>query len=143
VTGPEQATTPERVTRAETSQSILLWFGILGGPLAWTAEILVAADLAEVLCYSGAEASGRAQIYGVDVEVFLVALTAVLTLMCVAAGIVAGRCLLSLRAAGDATTSRRATWMARAGVLVSILFGLATVIGLIPLYLLETCTSSP
>ncbi len=143
VKGGDEVAPAEAVTRSETSHSILLWFGILGAPVAWTIETLVAPDLAEVLCYSGAQASGRGDIYGVNVEVFLAALTGVLTLMCVAAGVVAARCLVSLHAAGDVTTSRRATWMARAGVMVSILFGLATVIGFIPLHLLETCTTSP
>jgi hypothetical protein len=133
----------ERITRAETRQSVLLWFGILAGPLAWTAQVIVAPDLAEVLCYPGAERSGQGQIYGLDIEVFIVALTAVLTSVCLAGVLVSLRCLRVLRAANDSTTARRATWMARAGVLVSTLFALATVVGFIPAFLLESCTTAP
>jgi len=135
--------TAERVTRAETKGSLLLWFGILAGPLAWTTQVIVAPDLAEVLCYSGAEGSGRGEIYGLDIQVFIVALTALLTAVCLAGLLVAIRCSRTLRAADDPTTAGRATWMARAGILVSALFALATVIGFIPVWFLESCTTAP
>jgi hypothetical protein len=135
--------TAKRITRAETRESLLLWFGILAGPLAWTTQVIVAPDLAEVLCYSGAEASGRGQIYGLEVQVFIVALTALLTLVCLAGLGVSLRCWRVLRAAEDLTTAGRATWMALAGILVSALFALATIIGFIPVFLLETCTTTP
>jgi hypothetical protein len=119
--------TAKSITRAETRGSLLLWFGILAGPLAWTTQVIVAPDLAEVLCYSGAEGSGRGQVYGIDIQIFIVAL----------------RCSRALRATEDSTTARRASWMARAGILVSALFALATVIGFIPVFLLESCTTTP
>jgi hypothetical protein len=135
--------TARRITRAETKESLLLWFGILAGPLAWTTQVIVAPDLAEVLCYSGAEGSGRGQIYGVDIQAFIVALTAALTLVCLAGVLVSLRCWRVLRAMDDTTTARRATWMALAGILVSTLFALATVIGFIPVFLLESCVTAP
>lgn len=135
--------TARRITRAETRGSLLLWFGILAGPLAWTTQVIVAPDLAEVLCYSGAEGSGRGQVYGVDIQVFIVALTALLTLVCLAGLVASLRCSRALRATEDSTTAGRATWMARAGILVSALFALATVIGFIPVFLLESCTTAP
>jgi hypothetical protein len=135
--------TARRITRAETRGSLLLWFGILAGPLAWTTQVIVAPDLAEVLCYSGAEGSGRGQAYGVDIQVFIVALTALLTLVCLTGLVVSLRCSRVLRTSEDSTTAGRATWMARAGILVSALFTLATVIGFIPVFLLESCTTAP
>lgn len=135
--------TARRITRAETAGSLLLWFGILAGPLAWTTQVIVAPDVAEVLCYSGAEGSGRGQVYGLDIQVFIVALTALLTLVCLAGLVVSLRCSRALRASEDSTTGGRATWMARAGILVSTLFALATAIGFIPVFLLESCTTTP
>jgi hypothetical protein len=135
--------TPDGVTRGETRGSVLLWFGILAGPLAWTAQVIVAPDLAEVLCYSGAKGSGRGQIYGLDIQVFIVVLTAALTAICLSGLLVSLKCSRAQRAARDTTPGRRATWMARAGVLVSSLFALATIVGFIPVFLLEACTTSP
>jgi hypothetical protein len=135
--------TARRTTRAETAGSLLLWFGILAAPLAWTTQVILAPDLAEVLCYPGARGSGRAQVYGMDIQVFIVALTAALTLVCLAGLVVSLRCSRALRTADDAAPGGRARWMARAGVLVSALFGLATVIGFIPVFVLEACATAP
>ncbi len=133
----------KRVTKAETRGSILLWFGILAGPLAWTTQVLVAPDLAEVLCYPGAARSGRALVYGINIQVFIVMLTAVLTLVCLAGLLVSLRCWKLQREGGDATTAGRALWMAQAGILVSALFALATVVGFIPVVFLDACTTAP
>jgi hypothetical protein len=131
------------VTRAETRESLLLWFGILAAPLAWTAQILVAPDLAEILCYRGAAGSGHSRVYGLPLESVLFALNVALTAVAVAGVIVSFACWRRVRGAHDPTPAQRATWMALAGILVSALFLIAIVIGFIPLYFLESCTTSP
>jgi hypothetical protein len=133
----------KQITRAETRGSLFLWFGIFAGPLAWTTQVLLAPDLAEVLCYPGAEGSGRGEIYGIDIQTFIVMLTALLTLVCLAGLLVSLRCWRLQRAIGDSTTAGRAQWMAQAGILVSALFALATVVGFIPVVFLDTCTTAP
>jgi hypothetical protein len=130
-------------TRAETRRSLLLWFGVLAAPLAWTAQVIIAPDVAEILCYPGAEHSGRALVYGVALESFLFALTAVVALVGLAGIVVSWRCLRALKSNPDGTPAHRATWMALAGVLVSSLFTIAIVVGFIPLFFLNACTTSP
>jgi hypothetical protein len=132
----------EEVTTAETRQSLLLWFGILAAPLAWTAQVLVAPDLAEVLCYPGAAASGRGGVYGVPLEDFLLYFSVALAAVAAGGQAVSWRCWRRLRGSADPTPARRATWMALAGMLVSALFLIAIVVGSIPLFLLESCTPS-
>lgn len=124
-----------RITQDETTRSLALWFGILAGPLAWTVQTLVAPDLHEVLCYPGAGASAGA-VYGVPIETVIVVLSAALLGATVLAGLVSYRCW---RRGKSAAANERATWMARAGVLVSVLFGLAIAIGFLPVVLLDAC----
>jgi hypothetical protein len=130
------------VTRSETKGSWLLWFGVLAAPLAWTAQVIVAPDLAEILCYPGAAESGQGNVYGLTLETFLLVFNAALTAVA-AAGIVASlRCRRALRSHRDHTPAQRATWMALAGLLVSTLFLIAIAVGFIPLFFLESCTGS-
>ena len=129
-------------TRAETRQSLLLWFGIFAAPLAWTVQIFVAPDLNEVLCLPGADGSGRGTVFGMDVEIFLVGLSAAAALIAVLGGVSAYSCLRRLRSGGDETPGARASWMASAGVFVSLLFLLAIVVGFVPMIFLEACEVS-
>jgi hypothetical protein len=121
----------------------MLWFGVLAAPLAWLALIVIGPDVAEVVCLPGAEGSGRGQVYGLTIETFLLTLTAAFTIVAIAALAGSVRCLRVLRRAGDETPGRRATWMARAGVLVSGLLLLSIVVAFIPLYFLESCVTAP
>lgn len=131
----------KEVTRAETRQSLLLWFGILAAPLAWTAQVVIAPDLSEILCYPGAEGSGRGELYGIGLEPFLFTLTAAMTLVAIAGVAVSYSCRRRLSRSEDATTGRRASWMALAGILVSTLFLIAIVVGFFPMLFLESCRS--
>jgi hypothetical protein len=133
----------EHVTRRETTQSFLLWFGLLAGPLAWMAQTIVAPDLVEVLCYSGAAESGRAQVYGWPIEHFVLLLTAVLVAVTVAAALGSMSCLRKLRSSRTVTTGGRAGWMARGGILVSILFLISILVGALPLIFTEGCVTTP
>jgi hypothetical protein len=130
-------------TTAETRQSFWLWFGVLAAPLAWFAQIVIAPDIAEIVCLPGAEGSGRGEVYGLALETFLLLMTGALTGIGVAALAASLRCLRTLKRAGDDTPARRATWMALAGVLVSALFLLSIAVGYIPLFFLESCVTSP
>jgi hypothetical protein len=128
-------------TRAEARHSFLLWFGVLAAPLAWFAQIVIAPDIAEIVCLPGAEGSGRGEVYGFAVETFVLTVTVASTVVGVAALAASVRCLRVLKRAGDDTPGRRATWMAFAGVLVSTLFVLSIAVGYIPLFFLESCVT--
>jgi hypothetical protein len=126
-------------SKAETKQSILLWFGILAAPAAWTLQVILAPDLAEILCYEGAAETGRGRIYDVGIEPILVALTVVLAGVALLGILISASCWRKLRRSPDTTTAGRAGWMALAGVLVSVLFFVAIVVGFIPMAFLESC----
>ena len=130
------------VTSSETKGSLLLWYGVLAGPLAWTAQIVIAPDLAEILCYPGATASGRGDVFGISVDTFLIGVNSLMTLIALS-GLVASWLCWSRHRREDATPARRAAWMALAGVLVSSLFLVAIVVGYIPLFMLEPCAVAP
>lgn len=134
---------PKQISRAEARQSLLLWLGILTGPLAWMIQIAVAPDIAEVLCYSGAAGSGRGELYGFPVEQFIVLLTALLAVVTIAAGTGSFACLRKLRRSGHTTVGDRAGWMALAGILVSVLFLMAILVGWLPVLFAEGCVTSP
>jgi hypothetical protein len=130
-------------TKAETKQSILLWFGILAAPAAWTLQVLLAPDLAEVLCYEAAAGSGRGEIYGLGMEPFLVVLTGLMAVVALLGVIVSLSCRRKLRRTSDPAAGGRAGWMALAGILVSVLFFVAIVVGFFPMIFLESCVVSP
>lgn len=131
-----------RISREEGRQSLKLWFGLLAAPVAWAVQLAVAPDLTELLCLPGSTASGRGEVYGLSIEVFILALSAGLTLVAVLGGLAAASCRRKILDAPDPTPGGRAGWMARAGVMVSSLFTLAIVVGFIPAALLESCGAS-
>jgi hypothetical protein len=104
---------------------------------------MIAPDVSEIVCYPGAEGSGRGTIYGFALETFLLALNSALALVALIGIVLSYRCWRVLRSSRDDTPAQRATWMALAGILVSSLFFIAIVVGFIPLYFLESCTTSP
>lgn len=137
------AAAAKEITRAETRGSLALWFGILGAPLAWTAQVIIAPDLVEILCYPGAAETGLGLLYGLPVEIFLVVLTAAMALIGIAGLLVSLSCARRLRRQGDSSIGGRARWMALAGIFVSGLFTIAIVIGFFPMLFLSACEVAP
>jgi hypothetical protein len=130
------------ITQSETKGSIRLWFGILAGPIAWAAQIVVAPDLNEVLCYPGAGAD-RGEVLGIASETFLILFTALLALVTAAGFLSALSCTRKLAQVEDGVAINRARWMARAGMLVSLLFFLGIVANFAPLLILSACGTAP
>ncbi len=128
----------KEVTRAETTGSALLWFGLLAAPVAWS--VMAAAPvLAEVLCFPGAGDS-RGEIYGIDHVTFFALLLTGLTVIAIASLVVSYRCWRKLNAEGaQVATAGRANWMALASMLVSVLFLVGIVFGFFPLLFLSSC----
>jgi hypothetical protein len=113
--------TPEAITRRETRGSARLWFGVLTGPIAWAVQLGANWFLAEVVaCSPHADPMGN--IGPVPLHAVTASLTAVLLVVTAIAGVVAWRDLQQIREHGDETTGHRAEWMARSGVINSVVF---------------------
>jgi hypothetical protein len=113
--------TPEAITRRETTESARLWFGVLTGPIAWAVQLGANWFLAEVVaCSPHADPIG--EIGSVPLYAVTASLNAVLLAVTAIAGVVAWRDLQQIREHGDETTGHRAEWMARSGVINSVVF---------------------
>lgn len=114
-------TTPEMITRRETRGSARLWFGAVAGPIAWAIQLGADWFLAEVVaCAPGARSVG--EIGSVPLYAVTASLNALLLVVTGLAGWIALRSLRAIRALGDETTGHRAEWMARAGIINSLVF---------------------
>lgn len=131
---------PHAISRAESVGSLALWIAVLTGPLAWATQLAVAYGLEDAIACAPA-ASVPGTLLGLSLRTAILALNAVLLAVTVVAGAIAWRCLVRLREQ-DATTAGRARWMALAGVINSVLFGLIIAVGFIPALVLDACMES-
>lgn len=113
---------------------LTLWFTFLGGPLAWSAHLLSSYPLVPLACERGS----------VVVLNLVTAGTAMVALAAAAAGYYA---LRRLRRAGPAVEGgeggeapRRARFMARVGVWISLLFVFVILVEGLPPILQDPCT---
>jgi hypothetical protein len=124
------------ITRAETRGSVLLWIGVLAGPLAWTVQLLVNYMLEEFIsCTPGSQTPG--EILGLGVESIILTVNVVLATATLAGGLVAFRCLRDV--SDQQNSGGRARWMARAGVINSVIFLLIILVGFAPPVVLSVC----
>ena len=131
--GVTASTGERREPRQDRGALALAWFGILGPPAAWAAQLLISDAFAEVGC----EAGGFSSISLVLVVVTLVALAIAL-----AAGIVS---FVRYRGApardGDATRLERMRFMTLLGCMSSGLFVILIVLGgIVPHLVMSTCS---
>jgi hypothetical protein len=129
------------ITRDETRGSGLLWFGMLGAPIAWATQVFVAPDLNEILC-AGGTGSGRGEVFGMSTKTFILYLNVALLLVGILALLATIRCYRRLKRTSDPTEGRRASWMAEGALFVNGLFILSIVVGFIPLLFLSACGDS-
>lgn len=115
-----------------------LWFGTLGGPIAWGFQVLIGSELPELACSPG---SAGPAVGGVGVESILVALDVTCALVAVLAALVAWRCWRRT-GGGDESVGGRARWMAVAGIFTSVLSLVVIIQGFFPLLLLSGCSRS-
>lgn len=132
----------EDISRRESTGSFLLWFGLLGAPLAWVTQLLVNYSFEEWFACSPAAAE-RGEVAGLSVTTAALLVTALLTAVALAAGAVSLRCLRRIPRSEDSATSGRARWMARAGIMNSVLYTVALFVSFAPPLVLEICRSSP
>lgn len=110
----------------------LLWFGLLGAPLAWTAQLIVGYGVTEADCGAGGMR------WGIDTVDWEVALTAATATVALAAGIGAGW-LLREKRLDNADPRGRIEFMASGGLLVSGVFLVLILLGGIGSFYLQPC----
>ena len=120
---------------------VALWFGVLGAPAAWTVQLIVNYSLEEWFACAPSTTT-RGQVAGAEVPAVAVAVSGVLTVVALAAGLVAWSCYRRIRADGDEATTR-ARWMALAGIMNSILYLIVILASFGPPLLLDVCEVSP
>jgi hypothetical protein len=116
-----------------------LWFGLLGGALAWLIHFFAAYLLAEFGCVSG---WGKKQWMGISAVAWLVlAMTLFMTLVGLAAAWSAWRAYLRLRTGPSAEVALRGElYLAQAGALTSSIFVAAILFETIPVFFyLQRC----
>lgn len=129
------------VTRAETISSLALWYGVLAGPLAWAAQLILVFGLPEaIVCAPGAGPGAR--FHGLGVESVIQITNGAATGLTLLALFVSYRSYRRLRAA-DATEAGRARWMAVAGMFNSTVFLMLTALKFASPFFLGPCGTSP
>jgi hypothetical protein len=134
-------TEARRISREEGLGSAGLWFGILGGPIAWVLHLLIGYSLEEWFACSPS-ATTRGEVLGMDVRSVTVLITIVFGTVAAAAALVALRYLRRAPRPGD-EGPMRVRWMAVVGMMNSILYLLIILGGLGPAFILDVCEVSP
>ena len=119
-----------------------MWFGLLGAPAAWTIELLSGYSLEEWFACSPATTT-EGLILGVSVRSLAIVIPVATAGVAVLAGLVAAGCLRRISSEPDDHVTQRARWMALAGVLNSVLYGLVIVTSLVAPLLLDVCATTP
>ena len=138
-------TTPggaRQITRTETRGSWLLWFAVLGSPLAWATHLVVSYSLEEWFACSPS-AGEPGEILGFSVRTVAIAVNAVLAVVAAAAFVSALACRRRLPAASGDERLDRARWMALAAIVEGALFAPAILLGLVPPVMLGVCETVP
>jgi hypothetical protein len=121
-------------TAESASTTALQWYGLLGAPLAWTAQLLVGYGVEEAAC---APAGMR---WGLGTGTWQLAVTIACGLVAVGGAAAAATLLRRVhRDAGD--PFGRLGFMAAGGVLVSVVFVILIVLGGTSAVALPECTS--
>jgi hypothetical protein len=117
--------------RAEGRELLLLWTGMLAGPLAWLAQLEASYLLVSRICERG--------------RGWLLYLVSVAALLMVGAGAMAAwrarRLVASPAARATPPTAERRRFMVAVGLALSALFALAIVASLVPTAVLSPCAS--
>jgi hypothetical protein len=117
------------VTAVAPPSAVVLWIGVLTGPIAWACDLLIRYALVHWSC--GAQHTGVLKL-----------ISLVTLLLVIGGGIVAGRALgrTPPRVPTDGgNPASRARFMAMLGVLTSVLFAVVVVAGAVPQWVLDAC----
>lgn len=124
---------------ARSHRSTLGWIGVLTGPTAWTIQLLSGWTLGEVIACAPANGS-PGEVLGLPVSAVTGIVNAVLLVVTVLVGVGSFAELRGIRAGTDRTPGHRATWLATAGVMTSVLFATLIASSFVPIALIGECT---
>jgi hypothetical protein len=114
------------------------WFGVLTGPAAWAVQLIGSWVFGEVIaCSPGNRTFGS--ILGLHVNAFAAVVNGTLLALTVLSGLAAYAELRARRDGTDETPGQRATELARAGVITSILFVVLIAASFVPIVLVGGC----
>jgi hypothetical protein len=123
----------------------LLWFGVLGGAVAWSLHTVVDWGINETTCRSG-----HGELAGVPLRPLLGGLSLLFLVVCLASLVVARRHWRRLDATEDeaeddlqALRLRRAAFMAKIGFVSNILFALMLACSAVAVVILPACQGGP
>jgi hypothetical protein len=121
----------------------LLWFGVLGGAVAWSLHTVVDWGIDETVCRSGHE-----EMAGVPLRPLLAGLSLLFLVVCLASLVVAARQWRRLDGAPAddelaALRLRRAAFMAVIGTVANVIFALMLVCSTIAVFVLPACYGGP
>lgn len=123
---------------ARAYRSTLGWIGVLTGPTAWTIQLLSSWTLGEVIACAPANGA-PGEVLGLPVSAVTGIVNAVLLVVTVLVGIGSFAELRGIRARADRTPGHRATWLATAGVMTSVLFATLIASSFVPIALIGEC----
>jgi hypothetical protein len=132
----------EEVSKEERRGSVLLWFAVLGSPIAWVGHLGIGYSLEEwFACSESAHEEGHILGFGVKaVSVFVNSAMAGLALLSLLAGL---SCWRKLKGKEGDERLQRAQWMAFAGIVEGALFLFIILLGYLPALTLHTCETTP
>ncbi len=128
------------ISRSETIGSWMLWYGVLGAPLAWLTQLVVNYSLEEWFSCSPS-VTEVGEVLGMSVRTAGLIVTLATGLVAVGAGVASVSCFR--RTEGGDERSSRPRWMAIAGIMNSVLYLLFIVLGVVPTLILNLCEASP
>ncbi len=145
MTKPVSASDSQSAPPRQTALSRWLWFAVLGGPAAWSIQLLVNYPLAAHFCYPRNVPLSKPTFGGLWTA--LITVNAIMLLTTLAAGAAA---IVIWRSARDQATgphdpvlesgAGRVRYMAYAGMLVSGLFLFAILMSGLPLFIVPVCS---
>jgi hypothetical protein len=133
----------EAISKEERRGSLSLWFGVLGGPLAWGGHLLANYSLEEWFACSPAT-EHKGEILGFSLDIVSIVINSVMLALAAGSGLVAYACWKKLRAQeGGDERLERARWMAFAGIVEASLFTGVILLGYLPVLTLGICETTP
>jgi hypothetical protein len=132
--------TADHVHQLETRQQVSLWFGVAAGPVIWAIYLTLAYAVQTVSCQWRFLHTNILGMHGLRFT--LLAITAVATLLILYGAVISLRFWRRYR--GDADDNRpesnRFRFLAYAGVVLSALFAVVTLLSAVPILVLGICS---
>lgn len=126
-----------QAARDRTPSRLALWFGLLGGAIAWVLHLLLAYLIAEFGCVGGL---GEVRFLGITAVAWLILAVSLLTLAGAVAATVVARRSERPPAHDDDDVGSSEAMFARAGLIISAWFVLIILVETVPiLYYLGSC----